>query len=198
MSKIAIYGGSFDPPHLGHKLLAENLASACGVDFVYVIPAASSPFKDGTCVSGDDRIRMCELCFDAPLFKVLDIEIKRGGKSYTVDTVRAIKECHKDDEIYLFMGDDMLLSFDKWYKYDEILSMCRLVTACRNVKSGKLGEMKLFVEKYLGRSDRVIITDCVPIEISSTQIRANLKSGVFDNLSESVCDYIKSRGLYGV
>ncbi len=198
MGKIAIYGGSFDPPHLGHKLLAENLAAACDADFVYVVPAASSPFKDGANTSGDDRIKMCELCFDNPLFKVSDIEINRGGKSYTVDTVRAIKELHPESELFLFMGDDMLLSFNKWYKFNEILSMCRIVTACRNENLSKLSEMKCYAEKYLGGSENVIIADCVPIEISSTEIRNNLKNGVYDKLSDAVYEYIKIRGLYDV
>ncbi len=132
MEKIAIYGGSFDPPHIGHKLLAENLSRFCGADKVIVIPTALSPFKNSGCASAEHRLRMCEILFAEPIFSVSDIEIKRGGKSYTIDTLNEIKKMYPDCRLYLFMGDDMLLSFNRWYKYNEILKLCTIVAACRH------------------------------------------------------------------
>ncbi len=198
MKKIAVYGGSFDPPHLGHTRLAQSLAKECGADLVYIIPAASSPFKNGTNASAEDRLEMCRLAFSSRIFEVSDIEISRGGKSYTVDTIRQIKDLHPHSEIYLFMGDDMLLSFNKWYKHEEILKMCRIVTACRTEDSEKLIAMQSFSEKYLGGSENVIISDCIPVEISSTEVREELKNGGESLICQSVYRYIKERGLYCV
>ena len=192
--KIGIYGGSFDPPHKGHRLLAENLMRACAVERLMVIPTAMSPFKQTSGASADDRLQMCRLAFDDATFEVSDIEISRGGRSYTVDTVSAVKAENPDAELYLFMGEDMLLSFDRWYRYKDILSMCTLVAACRTEDCERLQEMRDFAENIL--DGRVIICDSVPIEISSTKIRQELSDGCSEWVSAEVMEYIKSRGLY--
>ena len=196
MKKIAIYGGSFDPPHKGHKLLAENLASVCGAEKVIIIPTALSPFKSSSSATAEDRLDMCKLFFKEDLFSISDIEIKRGGKSYTVDTLKQIKEENSDAELFLFMGDDMLLSFDKWYKHEEILELATIVCACRTKNLGKLDNMKEFVKNILKAEERVIICESVPFEISSTEIRSSLKDSVNKGLSEDVYNYIQSKGLY--
>lgn len=196
MRKIAIYGGSFDPPHKGHKLLAENLASVCGAEKVIIIPTALSPFKNSSSATAEDRLNMCKLFFKDDLFHISDIEIKRGGKSYTVDTLTQIKEENPDSELFLFMGDDMLLSFDKWYCHQEILRLATIVCACRTEKLEELNNMKEFVKTVLKAEERVIICESVPFEISSTEIRSSLKDGVNKGLSEDVYNYIAAKGLY--
>ena len=196
MKKIAIYGGSFDPPHKGHKLLAENLASVCGAEKVIIIPTALSPFKNSSSATAEDRLNMCKLFFKEDLFQISDIEIKRGGKSYTVDTLTQIKEENPDAELFLFMGDDMLLSFDKWYCYQEILRLATIVCACRTENLEELQNMKSFVKNVLKAEDSVIICESVPFEISSTEIRSSLKDGVNKGLSEEIYNYIAAKGLY--
>ena len=196
MKKIAIYGGSFDPPHKGHKLLAENLASVCGAEKVIIIPTALSPFKNSSSATAEDRLDMCKLFFKEDLFQISDIEIKRGGKSYTVDTLTQIKEENPDAELFLFMGDDMLLSFDKWYCYQEILRLATIVCACRTENLEELDNMKEFVKNILKAESRVIICESVPFEISSTEIRSSLKDGVNKGLSEEIYNYIAAKGLY--
>ena len=196
MKKIAIYGGSFDPPHKGHKLLAENLASVCGAEKVIIIPTALSPFKNSSSATAEDRLDMCKLFFKEDLFQISDIEIKRGGKSYTVDTLTQIKEENPDAELFLFMGDDMLLSFDKWYCYQEILRLATIVCACRTENLEELQNMKSFVKNVLKAEERVIICESVPFEISSTEIRSSLKDGVNKGLSEEIYNYIAAKGLY--
>lgn len=196
MKKIAIYGGSFDPPHKGHKLLAENLAGVCGADRVIIIPTALSPFKNSSSATAEDRLTMCRLFFKEEMFHISDIEIKRGGKSYTVDTLTHIKAENPDAELFLFMGDDMLLSFDKWYCYQEILRLATIVCACRTENLDELQNMKDFVKNVLKAEDRVIICESVPFEISSTEIRSSLKDGINKGLSEDVYNYIAAKGLY--
>ncbi len=196
MKKIAIYGGSFDPPHKGHKLLAENLASVCGAEKVIIIPTALSPFKNSSSATAEDRLNMCKLFFKEALFQISDIEIKRGGKSYTVDTLTQIKKENPEAKLFLFMGDDMLLSFDKWYCHQEILRLATIVCACRTEKLEELQNMKEFVKNVLEAEERVIICESVPFEISSTEIRSSLKDGVNKGLSEDVYNYIVAKGLY--
>ncbi len=197
MRKIAIYGGSFDPPHEGHKLLAENLARICGAQKVLIIPTAMSPFKNTSGATSADRYEMCKLAFDDSLFEVSDIEINRGGKSYTVDTVNAVKELYPEDDLYLFMGDDMFLSFDKWYKHEEIARMCTLVAACRTRELSELENMKSFARDVLKLGDDgVIFCESVPVEISSTIIRENVKNNCFEYIDSDVAEYIKAKGLY--
>ncbi len=197
MKKIGIYGGSFDPVHKGHRLLAENLSKEINADKVFIIPAAVSPFKKGSVASDEDRLAMCKLAFPEGLFEISDWEIKKGGTSYTVDTLREFKKFYPEDKLYLFMGDDMLLSFHKWYKYDEILKLCALVCGCRTGDSEKLSQMKEYAENVLKLSkDEIVICESEPIEISSTEIRESLKNGETDFLNSSVYEYIKTRGLY--
>ena len=139
---------------------------------------------------------MCRLFFKEFLFEISDIEIKRGGKSYTVDTLSQIKNENPDAELFLFMGDDMLLSFDKWYKHQEILRLATIVCACRTENLEELQNMKDFVKNVLKAEDRVIICETVPFEISSTEIRSSLKDGVNKGLSEEMYNYIVRKGLY--
>lgn len=197
MRKIAVYGGSFDPPHKGHRLLAESLAKKTGADKVVVIPAALSPFKNKTSASPEQRLDMCSLAFNSPLFEISDMEIKRGGKSYTVDTLRDMKKNYPDAQLYLFMGEDMLLSFDKWYNYREILKIATVVCACRTENREQLAQMHSFCENVLkNENGRVIISESVPIEISSSEIRGMEHSEMKKYLDSDVYDYIITRGLY--
>ena len=197
MKKIAIYGGSFDPPHEGHKLLAKNLADSCGAERVLIIPTAMSPFKNTSGADSSQRYEMCRLAFNDPLFEVSDIEINRGGKSYTVDTVNAVKELYPQGDLYLFMGDDMFLSFNKWYKYEEIINMCTIVAACRTEALLELDNMRAFARDVLHIGEhKVIFCESVPVEISSTTIRENIKNNCFDYIDGAVAEYIKAEGLY--
>ena len=109
-----------------------------------------------------------------------------------------IKEENPDAELFLFMGDDMLLSFDRWYRFKDILSACTLVTACRTESRDKLQAMRAFARDVLGDNDgdKVIICESVPIETSSTLIRQALRSGESDSVSSEVMEYIRSRRLY--
>ena len=197
MKRIGVYGGSFDPVHKGHKLLAENLAKEINADKIFIIPASVSPFKKGSVASDEDRLNMCRLAFSESLFEISDWEIKKGGKSYTIDTLSELKKNFPEDKLYLFMGDDMLLSFHRWYKYEEILKLCTLVCGCRSGDCEKLSQMKDYAENILKlNKEKIVICESEPIEISSTEIRDSLKKGETDFLDISVYEYIKKRGLY--
>lgn len=199
LSRIAIYGGSFDPPHNGHKRLCENLFEAANVEKAIIIPAHSSPFKNGCEASDRDRLFMCRRAFFEKNFEISDFELNRGGKSYTFDTVFAFKNAHPNDEIFLFMGDDMFLSLDRWYKSKELLTLCTPVAACRTADRRFFSDMRDFAENTLRLScDRYILSYSEPFEISSTKIRELIKENkdVKEFLSPEVYEYIKERNIY--
>lgn len=199
MGNIAIYGGSFDPPHKGHALLAENLAKECNADKVIIIPAYYSPFKDGTVASGTDRLAMCRHTFTSSIFEISSIEINREGKSYTVDTLKDLKKYYPNDKLFLFMGDDMFLSLANWYKYKELLSLCTIVTAARTEDLRYLSEMKTYAITKLGLHEGdYIISKEKPLEVSSTLLRTMLKNRMDTSkyLTYDVISYIRKRGLY--
>ena len=199
MKKIAVYGGSFDPPHKGHKTLAENLAEACGAEKVIIIPAHSSPFKNGCCASDTDRLEMCRLAFCDSFFEVSNTEINRGGKSYTYDTLCELKKLYPDSVIYLFMGDDMFLSLDRWYRHNDLLKLCIPVAACRTEDKRCFDEMKKYAENVLGlQKNEYIISSEKPFEISSSEIRKLIKENdaFSDYVDKKFYDFIISRGLY--
>lgn len=199
MKSLAIYGGSFDPPHKGHRLLAENLAKACGAEKVFIVPTATSPFKSGANASCDDRLNMCRLTFGSDAFTVSDIEIKRGGKSYTFDTVSEFKALYPETKIYLFMGDDMFLCLDKWYKSEELLKLCTPVAACRTLDGATAKKMRDYAESVpFIRDSGYIICPAEPFPISSTEIRKAVYAGKsVDALVENgVADYIAEKELY--
>lgn len=195
--KIGIYGGSFNPPHLGHKMLAQELTSRLKLDKLIVIPSNISPQKshNGN-IDPIHRINMCKLLFEDEKFIVSDCEIKRGGKSYTFDTLNFIKNEYKDAELYLFMGSDMLLSFHTWYRYEDILKMCTLCAISREDDNTR-AEMLRYSADAL-KNGNVLIFDVTPFQVSSSLIRNNVHTGKeCDQLLDSrISAYIKEHNLY--
>ena len=195
MRKTGIFGGSFNPPHLGHKKLALTAADSLGLDRVIIMPAGIPPHKVPVAFAGaKDRTEMCRVMFRGDSrSEISTLEIERGNKSYTVDTLNILRRQFPDDEFYLITGSDMLETFTQWYKWEEILSLAYVCTAVRE-KSAKLD--------YSGFTDeqkkRFIPIEAEPVEISSTEIRNALSNGgdVSRYLDGGVLDYIKENGLY--
>ena len=127
--KIGIYGGSFDPPHIGHINACRSFFEAYNFDKLFVIPVAVPPHKMlKSNVSVDDRLYMSKLAFEdvSDNIVISDIEIKRQGKSYTADTIRYFKE-NFSAEIYFLCGTDMILTLDSWYMPQYIFENCTIV-----------------------------------------------------------------------
>ena len=122
--KTGIFGGTFNPVHKGHIMLAEYCMDSVRLDRIIMIPTAVPPHKiSKNLASENDRLNMCELaCKGKKNFSVSDIEIKRQGKSYTYETVTQLKEIYPDDHLYTIMGADMFLTLDRWKNPKIILS----------------------------------------------------------------------------
>ena len=199
--RIGIYGGTFSPVHSGHLLAAREFVRGMELDKLLVIPAAQPPHKEMQMpVSANDRLEMCRLAFgEMENVEISDVEISRGGKSYTVDTVTALREKYPRDELFLLVGTDMILTFDLWYRYEDILSLCDLVYVRRETDSdlnAKISEKISFLEKQTGKKIRHIKID--PVEISSSELRQMLLEGedTEDLIPEKVMDFILKKGIY--
>ena len=194
--RIGIYGGAFNPVHKGHIKLAAEIKEKAHLDKIIIMPSGLSPHKNSDdLIESEHRFRMCKLAFSGEDYIVSDLEIKRQGKSYTVDTVTQLKKIYPDDELFLIMGSDMLLSFHRWYRYEDILSA---VTVCATTRQDgiSIDELKKYSREVLGKD--AFIIDFEPFECSSTQVRNALLSGedVTSLLSEEVLTYIKTNALY--
>lgn len=200
MTRIGIYGGTFSPPHNGHIAAAKAFMEQMWLDVLYVIPASTPPHKQMTCaVSPEDRLNMCRLAFsEMEGVYVSDMEIQRGGKSYTVDTLRELTG--EDRRLFLLLGTDMMLSLGEWYRPDEIFRLSYPVYI-RREKDAILDQRIIqtiadYNEKY-GKVVRRIVTE--PLVISSSEIRRRFEAeeSVEGLLPPSVEKYIRDKHLYG-
>lgn len=198
--KIGIYGGTFSPPHNGHINAARIFTEVEALDKLLIIPTFIPPHKIETnAVSAEERLEMCRLAFVDEKFEISDIEVRRRGKSYTFDTLTELKRIYRDDDFYLLCGTDMLLSFERWFRFTDILSMCTVVCMRReNDSETGANIVKKIVELKEQCGANVRLINAPPLEISSTEIREKLSRGddVSDLLKSDVYAYIKEKGLY--
>ena len=190
--KIGVFGGTFNPPHNGHVRLAKAAADELKLDKLLVIPSCIPPHKIAAKLAdGQERLEMCRLAFGCdPRFEVSPMELERGSRSYTVETLRELKALYPDSELYFIVGSDMLESFDKWYLWQEILSLSVLCAASR--EEGYSPDLSRFVKL----AERIKIITLDPLEVSSTQIRNSAGEVSPELLDPKVAAYIREHGLY--
>ena len=197
--RVGIYGGTFSPVHNGHVAAAKAFMEQMWLDILYIIPTGVPPHKT---MKGDatakDRLEMCRLAFEGMEGVIVsDLEIRREGKSYTVDTLRELYD--PDGRLFLLMGTDMLLTLDKWREPEEIFRLCYPVYIRREedgaLDTAIMEKIKTYQEKY-GKVVRRIVAPA--IEISSTDVRAAVAEGfpIEGAVPSSVAAYIRDRGLY--
>lgn len=193
MNKVGIFGGAFSPVHKGHIALAKAAYKELKLNEMLIIPTAQSPHKENS-VPFSDRLEMCNIAFkDIDGFAVSDIEKKLGGKSYTINTLRALKEIYpKNTEFYLIIGGDMLFYFEHWYRYEALLKECHVVAAARE------NDSYADLYEYANELGRVKVLNLPVIEVSSSYIREKIRKGeeVGDLVPAEVMEYINLRGLY--
>lgn len=206
--KLGIYGGSFDPPHLGHLHAAASAAKHLGLDKLLLIPAGIPPHKALSGGSPDAEHRAVMTDYTAQRATLLSgiptvmsrMELERAGKSYTADTVRELQELHPDAELWLLMGTDMFLTFQDWRTPEEILSragLCAFGRSAADTEEVFDAQRKRLAERYPGaRIETMMLPDLV--EISSTELRAALPAGGGERyLEPQVYGYILREHLYG-
>ena len=195
--RVGLFGGSFNPIHKGHIALAETMMKQLSLDRVILIPNGESPYKSSEdYVSATERLQMCRLAVDNdPRFEVSSFETDRKGKSYSIYTAEYFRKKYPDDEFYWLMGSDMLLSFDKWYRYKDILKLVNIAAVTR---TGCDSIQLMHVADTLKEYGNIIVAHHQPLVISSTEIRKMIKNNedLSCYLNEKVVQYIKMNFLY--
>ena len=197
--RVGIFGGTFSPIHNGHIASAKAFMEQMKLDYLYVIPTCLPPHK--SLDSSDNpghRMRMCELAFEGVDGVVVsDTEIQRGGKSYTYDTL--VELSRPNTRLFFMFGTDMVLSFDTWYRFEDILKLCYPVYVRREndpiMTERIVAKITEYYQKY-GVMFRRIVTE--PIDVSSTLIRKRVEEGkdISELVPAAVAEYIKSNQLY--
>lgn len=199
--RIGIFGGTFSPPHKGHVNAASCFKKEFDLDALLIVPASVPPNKGGTeILPGKHRAEMCKLAFAGiPGCEVSEIELKRGGTSYTYLTLTELSA--PDRELYLLMGSDMFLTLGSWRRPDEILRLATIVAAGR-VNDREIGEQmertrKRLLSEYGGD---IRFLDNPVVEVSSTFLREKIEAGedVSLWLDDDVRNYIEKENLYHV
>ena len=203
--KIGIYGGTFNPPHLGHMAAARTAVEKLGLDKLLLIPAAIPPHKElppGT-PPGAERLAMVEKMADAmrlpQVVEVSDMELEREGKSYTSDTLAVLREQYPEAELWLLMGTDMFLSLHLWHEPEQILKLASVCAFGRTAedKAASFAAQREHLEKTYGAKVEVITLDGL-VDISSTRLREELARGEGgEYLLPAVYGHILMNGLYG-
>lgn len=200
--KLAVFGGTFSPVHNGHLLAMRAYAETVRPDVLYVIPTAVPPHKMRKDSATDkQRLEMLQLAvrlLDVSCEVVVsDMEIARGGKSYTVDTVEQLHEIA--EEVVIYCGTDMLLTLDGWYHYERLLQLATVAYMQREDDGRYADEMKakvqMLTQKY---GAHIIALPPVSVEVSSSVIRENVQRGadIAELVPHAVAAYIQREGLY--
>ncbi len=198
--KIALFGGSFNPPHLGHVEAARSVVSCVQPDRLLIMPTCISPHKvmaEDT-PSPDVRKHLCELAFaDIPQAEVSDLEMRREGKSYTADTLAQLKELYPEDTLVLVMGTDMILSLETWYRPEVIMELAEIAVLLRGVDEDvRVRSHIAYLRETYGAHITLLEAGVYPA--ASTDVRSTLKqAGGSELLAEPVYEYIIRNGLYG-
>lgn len=195
--RIGIFGGSFNPPHLGHMHLAECVHEALALDEVWLVPSGISPHRSmAAYASAEDRLALCRLAAQAySWMRAEDFELRRDAVSYTFDTVKYFTQTYPADEFVLLVGGDMLLGFRQWYRWEEILRSVQLAAIAREA-----GEYESLVQaaEDLQQYGKIVLLNVDSFAVSSTKIREMIrkKQDCSCYLPEKIVQYIKMRNLY--
>ncbi|WP_336788556.1 nicotinate-nucleotide adenylyltransferase [Paenibacillus sp. MMO-177] len=194
MSRIGIMGGTFDPVHTGHLIAAEAARDGCGLDEVWFIPTFQPPLKDNEPGAGSElRLRMVQEALSGnPAFKALDIELERGGMSYSIDTVLELKKRYPDAAFSYIIGSDRINDLPKWHRIEELAELITFIGLEREGTAVQLDELPEYIRR------RVTMASMPPIGISSTDIRSRVQAGrsIAYLVPDTVHQFIKGRGLY--
>lgn len=187
-------GGTFDPVHIGHLIAAEAARDGCGLDEVWFIPTYQPPLKvNAPGASSEWRLQMVrEALGGNPAFKALDIELKRGGTSYSIDTVLELKKRYPDASFSYIIGSDRINDLPKWHRIEELAELITFIGLEREGTALRLDKLPDYLRS------RVTMAAMIPIGISSTDIRSRVQAGrsIAYLVPDTVQQFIKRRGLY--
>lgn len=198
MKKMGLFGGSFDPIHQGHVDMALRLAEKLGLDGVVLMPTFVPPHKIRESMAGaDHRLAMCRLAAQQhPLLQVSDLELQRGGASFTVDTLTTLCEQYPDTQWYLITGADMFVTLRTWHRFEDIARMAVLCTVPR--EGTETADLRDYAAAMRAEGIRCYVDDAPVMDVSSTEVRHRIAVGesMDDIVPAVVEEYIHQNGLY--
>lgn len=199
--RLGILGGTFDPPHYAHLILAQHASEELELDKVLFVPAGEPPHKTHTRTTTDDRVSMLKLAVeDNELFELSRAELDRPGPHYTIDTVRIIQAENPDDELFFIMGGDVYRDLPNWDRPQEMFATCKLAVAVmrRPGKDGAELSLDMHKDTIPDLEDNAIMLTSPLVELSSTHIVERLTQGksVRYMMPDRIIDYIQKHGLY--
>ncbi|HEY1456268.1 MAG TPA: nicotinate-nucleotide adenylyltransferase [Candidatus Dormibacteraeota bacterium] len=195
--RLGVLGGTFDPVHLGHLGAAQAALECAGLDRVLFMPSAHPPHRAGAVADAEERLAMCRLAVvGAPQFEVSDIEIARGGRSYTVDTLAELRSREPDAEMFLILGWDAARLFHTWREPSRVRELASIIVVSR--PGGETPEAGRLADAGLGGPGVVLCLRATP-DISASRIRKAIAQGqpVQGMVPGSVASFIAGHGLYG-
>ena len=191
--RIGLFGGAFDPPHNAHVALAQAALSQLALNVLHVVPTGDAWHKPRDLTPGLDRLAMCQKVFESvPNVVVDDLELKRQGPSYTVDTLAVLRERYSGAEFFVVLGLDQAARFVHWYQSDQILAWAQLAIADRPLE----GQAKAASPEWHNRAHLHLNMPLMPL--SATDIRQRCRTGedLSSLLSPAVIQYIQNNHLY--
>ena len=200
MGSLGILGGTFNPPHIGHLVCAQEARAQLGLDRVVLMPVHTPPHKAALDDPGPEaRLALCRAAVaDDEELEVSTLELDRGGASYTADTLRALHGLHEGDDLTFIVGGDMASSLPSWREPEAVLELARVAVAER--EEYRRQEIAERVGALRGAAERIVFFTMPRLDISSSDIRARLAEGrpIRWLVPIAVADEIERRGLYGV
>ena len=200
MKNIGIYGGSFNPVHLAHEIFAKQFIIQYDLDKLFIIPTYISPFKSDVALDSEmnnHRIEMLRIAFKND-YKIIidDYEIKKEGISYTFETINYFKQKFQDSKLYMLIGEDNAINFDKWKNWEYILQNVNLVIMSRISINEQIVEKIENLPHF--KNYKLNFLYCSNYDISSTQIRYRIKNkkSISGLLNEEIANYISANNLY--
>lgn len=193
MKKLGVFGGSFDPVHLGHLLLAESAWEELGLERLIFVPTQRSPWKSGSGASPEERWEMISLAVrERPGFDVSRLELDRNPPSYTIDTLEALQTDYPNHQLWLIIGADSIGDFPLWHRSQDILEIARVAVGQR---PGQQLEIPGGLER---QKDRFQVLKGPCCDISSTEIRERLlqNRSIHFRVPPAVEGYIREKGLF--
>ncbi len=193
MGVTAIYGGTFNPFHIGHYEVLSTLCEQDFIDKVLLLPDRLPPHKQYDYrVPDADRIKMCEIvCEDFKKAQLCLVDFSRKGKSYTVDTIKILRKKYPDEEFTFFCGGDMIVTLDKWYCFKELIKLTEFLTIKRADQTDEDFDSNVERIRNLGAKITVINKDITGV--SSSEMRKGIKKEL---MPKKVYNYIIEKGLY--
>ena len=203
MTRVGILGGSFDPPHAGHLMIAREAKERVGLDTVLFVPAGEQWLKEGQDVApATHRLAMTHLLIGSTVaFTVSDMEVTRPGPTYTVDTLRELhKNSPPDTEYFFILGEDSVADLPRWHNPQELVALCRFIAIPRAGGAGR-PDLTAAYAAIPGLREKVTVLEDAPrMDVSSSSVRRMVESGdaVRGIVPNNIVKYITAHRLYGV